>query len=160
MNLLYYVTPDWAEKAGGNLDLWDDSVSEPVTIPSTFNRLVLIETNPRSWHSVSPAGRARAAAYRTTTSLNYHPRVMTFTMSRHLQGGQSKRPAAPSVCRTMPPATPRAILGQSGKPTRSFTKEIWRTRIDGPGCHRSRTVSAFRKRRYRRTYRRLSTMSS
>ena len=38
------------------MDLWDDSVSEPVTIPSTFNRLVLIETNPRSWHSVSPAG--------------------------------------------------------------------------------------------------------
>lgn len=54
VNLLYYVTPDWAEENGGNLELWDDKVKKPLTIHSAFNRLVLMETNRRSWHSVSP----------------------------------------------------------------------------------------------------------
>ncbi|MEG8016411.1 2OG-Fe(II) oxygenase [Sphingomonas sp. 22R3R2A-7] len=54
INLLYYVAPDWAEENGGNLELWDDNVTKPVTIVSDFNRLVLMETNNESWHSVSP----------------------------------------------------------------------------------------------------------
>lgn len=54
INLLYYVTPDWQAEDGGNLELWDDEVRSPVTIPSLFNRLVLMETNKESWHSVSP----------------------------------------------------------------------------------------------------------
>lgn len=53
VNLLYYVSPDWPEDAGGNLELWDAGVSRPVTIPSRFNRLVLMETGPATWHSVS-----------------------------------------------------------------------------------------------------------
>lgn len=54
INLLYYVTPNWGEGDGGNLELWDDDVTSPITITSAFNRLVLMETNKRSWHSVSP----------------------------------------------------------------------------------------------------------
>jgi Rps23 Pro-64 3,4-dihydroxylase Tpa1-like proline 4-hydroxylase len=54
LNLLYYVTPDWSLESGGNLELWDQSVKKGVTIVSRFNRLVLMETNPTSWHSVSP----------------------------------------------------------------------------------------------------------
>lgn len=53
LNLLYYVTPDWALEDGGNLELWDPSVKNPVTIESRFNRLVLMETHSLSWHSVS-----------------------------------------------------------------------------------------------------------
>jgi len=54
LNLLYYVTPGWTEAYGGSLQLWDDGPSgAPRTIPSTFNRLVLIPTNQRSWHSVN-----------------------------------------------------------------------------------------------------------
>jgi Rps23 Pro-64 3,4-dihydroxylase Tpa1-like proline 4-hydroxylase len=54
LNLLYYVTPDWSEDHGGSLQLWDDGPSgAPRTIPSTFNRLVLMSTNRRSWHSVN-----------------------------------------------------------------------------------------------------------
>ncbi|TGX46600.1 2OG-Fe(II) oxygenase [Sphingomonas naasensis] len=53
INLLYYVTPEWRPEYGGNLELWDDQVTSPVTIPSLFNRLVLMETNKLSWHSVS-----------------------------------------------------------------------------------------------------------
>ncbi|MCW7462948.1 2OG-Fe(II) oxygenase [Leptospira limi] len=54
LNLLYYVNPNWSLEKGGNLELWDTSVRNNITIESSFNRLVLMETNPKSWHSVSP----------------------------------------------------------------------------------------------------------
>lgn len=53
LNLLYYCTPEWKPENGGNLELWNDDVTTPVEIPSLFNRLVLMETNERSWHSVN-----------------------------------------------------------------------------------------------------------
>jgi Rps23 Pro-64 3,4-dihydroxylase Tpa1-like proline 4-hydroxylase len=53
LNLLYYCSPDWKPEFGGNLELWDESVTTPIEIPSLFNRLVLMETNERSWHSVN-----------------------------------------------------------------------------------------------------------
>jgi Rps23 Pro-64 3,4-dihydroxylase Tpa1-like proline 4-hydroxylase len=53
-NLLFYVTPGWAAGNGGNLEVWDERVRTNTTIESRFNRLVVMETNPRSWHSVSP----------------------------------------------------------------------------------------------------------
>ncbi len=55
LNLLYYVTPDWEEDYGGNLELWPDGLDEKqVTIHSKFNRLVIMETHNNSLHSVSP----------------------------------------------------------------------------------------------------------
>ncbi|QYO68136.1 protein kinase domain-containing protein [Leptolyngbya sp. 7M] len=54
LNLLYYVTPDWQESYGGNLELWDQGLKHPCrTIYSKFNRLVIMATNKTSWHSVS-----------------------------------------------------------------------------------------------------------
>lgn len=53
LNLLYYVTPDWIVESGGNLELWDHDVQRHATVLSKFNRLVIMETNPWSWHSVS-----------------------------------------------------------------------------------------------------------
>ncbi len=53
LNLLYYVTPDWRPENGGNLELWDEKVTFAVEIPSLFNRLVLMSTNDKSWHSVN-----------------------------------------------------------------------------------------------------------
>ncbi len=53
LNLLYYATPDWATENGGNLELWNTQVRERVEIPSLFNRLVIMETNSLSWHSVN-----------------------------------------------------------------------------------------------------------
>lgn len=54
LNLLYYVAPDWNAENGGSFELWDEDVTRPVTVPALFNCLVLMETNRRSWHSVSP----------------------------------------------------------------------------------------------------------
>lgn len=54
LNLLYYVSPDWKQENGGNLELWDHGVQgEPRTIVSKFNRLALMITNKSSYHSVS-----------------------------------------------------------------------------------------------------------
>lgn len=53
LNLLYYITPEWKPENGGNLELWDENVTDPVEIPSLFNRLVLMSTNDKSWHSVN-----------------------------------------------------------------------------------------------------------
>ena len=54
LNLLYYVTPNWEKSYGGNLELWDERVQSNIEIHSRFNRLVLMETHMRSWHSVNP----------------------------------------------------------------------------------------------------------
>lgn len=53
LNLLYYITPGWETESGGNLELWNEDVTEAVEIPSRFNRLVLMSTNDKSWHSVN-----------------------------------------------------------------------------------------------------------
>lgn len=53
LNLLYYVSPDWKTEYGGNFELWDDEKAHQVTLTSLANRLVVMETNKYSWHSVS-----------------------------------------------------------------------------------------------------------
>jgi Rps23 Pro-64 3,4-dihydroxylase Tpa1-like proline 4-hydroxylase len=55
LNSLYYVTPEWRPEYGGNLELWDEGPrGRARTIPSSFNRLVVMQTDPASWHSVNP----------------------------------------------------------------------------------------------------------
>ena len=54
LNLLYYVTPGWEDEFGGHLELWDQGPGKPQrTLHSRFNRLVVMQTDERSWHSVS-----------------------------------------------------------------------------------------------------------
>lgn len=55
LNLLFYVSPDWPEDRGGNLELWPEGPRQKqVTIHSKFNRLAVMETHHHAWHSVSP----------------------------------------------------------------------------------------------------------
>ncbi|MCG1035825.1 2OG-Fe(II) oxygenase [Polaribacter sargassicola] len=54
LNLLYYVTPNWQQDFGGNLEIWPNGLKEKqTTIESKFNRLVVMATHQKSWHSVS-----------------------------------------------------------------------------------------------------------
>jgi len=53
LNILYYVSPSWTEANGGNFELWDDAVRKPKVLVSRFNRLVVMETNRTSCHSVN-----------------------------------------------------------------------------------------------------------
>ena len=55
LNLLYYVSPNWEQKYGANLELWPNGLKESqITIHSKFNRLVVMATHNQSIHSVSP----------------------------------------------------------------------------------------------------------
>jgi Rps23 Pro-64 3,4-dihydroxylase Tpa1-like proline 4-hydroxylase len=67
LNALYYITPDWPENNGGNLELWDGPMKQRKEIHSRFNRLVMMETNTHSVHSVnkivSPGVRACISNY-------------------------------------------------------------------------------------------------
>jgi Rps23 Pro-64 3,4-dihydroxylase Tpa1-like proline 4-hydroxylase len=54
LNLLYYISPGWQDDYGGNFELWDGKVRKPKQITSKYNRLVVMETNRFSWHSVNP----------------------------------------------------------------------------------------------------------
>lgn len=54
LNLLYYIAPDWQLENGGNFELWDEAVEQPKVIQAKYNRLVVMETNRFSWHSVNP----------------------------------------------------------------------------------------------------------
>ena len=54
LNLLYYISRDWRDEYGGNFELWNAAVSKPKLITSKYNRLVVMETNKLSWHSVNP----------------------------------------------------------------------------------------------------------
>jgi Rps23 Pro-64 3,4-dihydroxylase Tpa1-like proline 4-hydroxylase len=54
LNLLYYVSPNWSESRGCNLELWQTGPrGKPTTVVSQFNRLVVMITRRSSWHSVS-----------------------------------------------------------------------------------------------------------
>ena len=54
LNLLYYVTPNWELNHGGNLEIWPNGLDKKqTTIESKFNRLVVMATHQKSWHSVS-----------------------------------------------------------------------------------------------------------
>lgn len=55
LNLLYYITPNWREEYGGNLELWPNGIEgKQITIHSKFNRLAVMVTHNQSLHSVSP----------------------------------------------------------------------------------------------------------
>jgi Rps23 Pro-64 3,4-dihydroxylase Tpa1-like proline 4-hydroxylase len=54
VNVLYYVSPNWQQDNGGNYELWDDTITNHIVVPSFFNRLVVMETNRVSWHAVNP----------------------------------------------------------------------------------------------------------
>lgn len=54
INTLYYVTPDWNPAWGGVLELWDAHRAHPRDVEPRFNRLVLMNTNRSSYHSVRP----------------------------------------------------------------------------------------------------------
>lgn len=51
--MLFCVSPEWTLENGGVFELWDDNIEIPKAILSRFNRVVVMETNKTSWHSVS-----------------------------------------------------------------------------------------------------------
>jgi Rps23 Pro-64 3,4-dihydroxylase Tpa1-like proline 4-hydroxylase len=55
LNVLLYLNQDWSPEWGGNLELWNESVSKCWhSFSPLFNRLVLFETSEISYHGVTP----------------------------------------------------------------------------------------------------------
>jgi hypothetical protein len=54
LNLIVYLSPEWKEEWGGNLEVrknpWDPQDDYAKTIPAQFNQAVLFETSEHSWH--------------------------------------------------------------------------------------------------------------
>jgi hypothetical protein len=54
LNLIVYLTPEWQEEWGGNLELhsnpWDPWTDEVETVPAEFNHAIVFETSEHSWH--------------------------------------------------------------------------------------------------------------
>ncbi|MEO9061552.1 MAG: 2OG-Fe(II) oxygenase [Nitrosospira sp.] len=93
LNVLYYVSPDWSLKKGGNLEVWPEGVAgKQQTIESRFNRLAIMVTNKHSWHSVSPvvADDTRCCVS-ITTFLAYPPNRMTIFTSLPSAGAPISR---------------------------------------------------------------------
>ncbi len=107
LNLLYYITPDWKPENGGNLELWDEKVKRSVEIPSLFNRLVLMCTNDKAWHSVNEVNadgtrRCISNYYFSPHSPNaYETTHVTYFMARPEQKLRRMLTKADSVLRTM-----------------------------------------------------------
>jgi Rps23 Pro-64 3,4-dihydroxylase Tpa1-like proline 4-hydroxylase len=72
LNLLYYVSPNWLEGNGGNFELWNDNGKIPKVIVSSENRLVVMETNRHSLHSVNAV---TAEQFRCCVSNYYFSKV-------------------------------------------------------------------------------------
>jgi Rps23 Pro-64 3,4-dihydroxylase Tpa1-like proline 4-hydroxylase len=51
LNVLLYLNENWKDEYNGNLELWDQTCSSCVkSVAPTFNKLVVFETNKRSFH--------------------------------------------------------------------------------------------------------------
>lgn len=73
LNLLFYVSPQWQEERGGNLEVWPQGLrGRPTTLVSRFNRLVVMITHRESLHSVS---RNAASEDRCCVSNYYFSKV-------------------------------------------------------------------------------------
>jgi hypothetical protein len=122
LNTLYYVTPDWKEENGGSLELWDQGPrGQPRRIASRFNRLVMMETNRRSWHSVTPI---LVDGARTCVS-NYFFREKSLEGSDYFHAtsfrGRPEQPARDLLLRA-DNALRTAILSVVNVPTRHIYK--------------------------------------
>lgn len=80
--LIYYIAPFWRDDYGGSLELWGSNRrAPPRAVEFRGNRLVIMETTNRSWHSVKPIlgplPRVNAISYFYTPDTERHPLRLT-----------------------------------------------------------------------------------
>ncbi|MDB9372925.1 2OG-Fe(II) oxygenase [Nodularia sphaerocarpa] len=129
LNLLYYVTPNWEEDYGGNLELWDQNLNQPCrTIHSKFNRLVIMVTNKTSWHSVSP--------------INYHGRrccVSNYYFSP--KPADTSKYYHVTSFRGRPEQNLRDIVLRGDASLRNLVRKIFKHGIKKPHFYRNRVLN-------------------
>jgi hypothetical protein len=107
LNLIVYLSPEWREEWGGNLELhsnpWDPATDSAKIVAADFNLAVLFETSEHSWHGFRPIrlpegekhlSRRSFAAYLYTkerpaeqTAASHSTIYVPFGMPEDLEGG-------------------------------------------------------------------------
>lgn len=73
LNALFYLTPDWKTEWEGNLELWNQGMTEAVAkIPPVFNRLVVFSTTEDANHGQPQPLTAPKGIYRRVFSAFYY----------------------------------------------------------------------------------------
>jgi Rps23 Pro-64 3,4-dihydroxylase Tpa1-like proline 4-hydroxylase len=77
INFIFYLTPEWNNEWGGNLEFWsnDDTTNLPKqkikTIENKFNRVVLFDASKNSWHGFSDIIKCPKDKYRKSIAMYY-----------------------------------------------------------------------------------------
>ena len=72
LNLLLYLTEDWQEQWGGQLELWDVEMKRAVhQVVPVFNRCVIFRTSETSYHGVPNPLRTPESVQRNSLALYY-----------------------------------------------------------------------------------------
>lgn len=98
VNLILYLNPDWQERWGGAIELWDRDVRQCVVkIPPLFNETLIFETNDISYHGFPeplrcPEGESRksVALYYYTLDPDFHVRARSTNYRPRPQDGVLK----------------------------------------------------------------------
>ncbi len=76
LNVLLYLTQDWAPSYGGSLEFWDgppnSGGSRVGTIEPIYNRLVIFETDKTTFHGHPEEWNAPPGIYRRSVALYYY----------------------------------------------------------------------------------------
>ena len=73
INLLIYLNKDWKEEWGGKLELWDKEIKGCVqSILPLFNRCVIFNTDPDSYHGHPDPMTCPEGQYRRSIALYYY----------------------------------------------------------------------------------------
>jgi hypothetical protein len=73
LNLLIYLNTDWQENYKGNLELWDNKMTEcKVSVSPTFNRAVIFATKSDSYHGFPDPIQSPEGITRKSIALYYY----------------------------------------------------------------------------------------
>ena len=91
LNLILYITPNWQEKWGGALGLWNSDIAGKPdklvkSIVPKFNRAVLFDTTQHSWHGLPAPISCPEAVTRNSIAVYYlcDPRENTLNRGKAL----------------------------------------------------------------------------
>lgn len=118
LNVILYLNDQWDERWGGNLEFWDEDVRNRVqSIAPVGNRLVVFNTDERSWHGHPdplrcPDGRTRRsiAFYYYTDGRPEAERSDEHNTLFRERPGETFRPTLRERMRAVVPARLRAAL--------------------------------------------------
>jgi hypothetical protein len=75
VNLILFINPVWLPEYGGHLELWSrDGSSKCVSIEPTFNRLVLFQSDRRTFHGHPEALQCPEGLFRSSIAAYYYIR--------------------------------------------------------------------------------------